>query len=291
MKISLVLSGGGARGMAHIGVIEELQARGHEIVSVAGTSMGSVIGGAFALGKMTEFKEWLYTLDKMKVFGLVDFTLSSQGLVKGEKVFQKMREFIEDRNIEDLPIPYVAVAADIINMKEVVFDRGSIYDAMRASIAIPTVFKPVKTGDGLLVDGGVLNNIPINRIKRIPGDFLVAVYVNADIPVSRPAITTEQEEEQQSVYQTKIKEFYHHLQKINPFGQEEHFGFFDLINNTISTVTNRLAHLALADYQPDLLIEVSRDACGTFDFYRAEEMVEMGRHAAIEKLDALKTSS
>lgn len=273
--------------MAHIGVIEELLRRGHEIVSVAGTSMGSVVGGVYALGKMTEFRDWLYTLDKLKVFGLVDFTLSSQGLIKGEKVFQRMREFIEDKKIEELPIPYVAVAADIINMKEVVFDSGSIYDAMRASVAIPTVLKPVKTENGLLVDGGVMNNIPVSRARRVDGDIVVAVNVNADIPVAGNLLTLQEEDQKESLYQSKLREFYQHLSKINPFGHEERLGYFDLINHTINIMTNRLANYALEIHTPDILIETSRDACSTFDFYRAEEMVEMGRNAAIEKLDAL----
>jgi len=285
MKITLVLSGGGARGMAHIGVIEELLERGHEVVSVAGTSMGSVIGAVFALGKMEEFKDWLCSLDRKRVFGLVDFTLSSQGLIKGEKVFQKMKEFIPDRNIEDLDIPYLAVAADIINMEEVIFDKGSVYEAMRASVAIPTVFTPVKTEQGLLVDGGVMNNIPISRVKRVEGSVVVAVNVNADIPVRKPEQSKELDDEQESAYQKKLKDFYQQLQKINPFSHEEHLGYFSLVNHTINIMTNRLATLSLEKNPPDLLIETSRDACNTFDFYKAEEMVRIGRLAAIEALD------
>ncbi len=287
MKISLVLSGGGARGMAHIGVIEELLQRGHEIVSIAGTSMGSIIGGVYALGKMEEFKDWLYTMDKRRVFALLDFTVSFQGLIKGEKFIQKMKEFIPDKKIEDLDIPYVAVAADIINMKEVVFDKGSIYYAMRASVAIPTVFKPVKTKSGLLVDGGVLNNVPVSRIKRIEGDTVVAVYVNADIPVKKPYLSKEEEAIRESVYQKKLREFHLQLKKTKPFDHEERLGYFALIDHTISVASNRLATLSLEKNKPDVLIEVSRDSCNTFDFYKAEELVEMGRYAAREKLDAL----
>ncbi len=151
----MVLSGGGARGIAHIGVVEELEKRGFEIRSIAGTSMGALVGGIYAVGKLQEFKNWLYTLDKLDVFKLIDFTLSSQGLIKGDRVFKKMKEFIPDKNIEDLKIHYAATATDIINNKEVVFNQGSIYDAIRASVAIPTVITPVKQDDTLLVDGGV----------------------------------------------------------------------------------------------------------------------------------------
>ena len=174
-KVALVLSGGGARGIAHIGVIEELEKRGFEISSIAGTSMGAVIGGVYTLGTMEAYKNWLYTLDKMKLFSLVDFNFSTQGLVKGDRLFQKMKDFIPDVSIENLRIPYATVATDIIHKKEVVFIEGSLLDAIRASIAIPTVLTPVKTKDGLLVDGGIINNIPINNIKRTPGDILIAV--------------------------------------------------------------------------------------------------------------------
>jgi NTE family protein len=163
-KVSLVLSGGGARGIAHIGVIEELEKQGFEIASISGTSMGAVVGGVYALGKMEEYKNWLYTLDKIKIFSLIDFSFSTQGLVKGDKLLNTVKAFIPDANIEDLSIPYAAIAADIINKKEVVFTKGSLFDAIRASMAIPTVFTPVKTEHGLLIDGGIINNMPINHV-------------------------------------------------------------------------------------------------------------------------------
>ncbi len=134
-KVSLVLSGGGARGMAHIGVIEELEKQGYEIASLAGTSMGALVGGVYAVGKIDELKNWLYSLDKRKTFSLIDFTFSKQGFVKGDKVFQKMKDFVPDINIEDLKIPYLAVASDILRKKEVVFTSGPLLDAIRASVA------------------------------------------------------------------------------------------------------------------------------------------------------------
>ena len=125
-NIALVLSGGGARGMAHIGVIEELLKRDYRITSIAGTSMGALIGGVYAQGKLEEFKNWVTGLDQLEVFKLVDLTIGKGGLVKGEKVLNKMKEFIPDTNIEDLPIPYSATAVDIIKHEEVVFRSGSV---------------------------------------------------------------------------------------------------------------------------------------------------------------------
>lgn len=282
-KVSLVLSGGGARGIAHIGVIEELEKRDYEIVSVTGTSMGSLIGGIYALGKLEELKDWLFTLDKLKVFNLVDFTFSSQGLVKGDKVLNTIKEFIPDDLIENLKIPFAAVAVDLLNKKEVVFRKGSIYEAIRASIAIPTVFTPVNAENSLLVDGGVLNNIPVNYAQRIPGDILIAVNVNADIPVYRPPLSQKEDETKESIYWKKIRDFQSYIEKIVPLGgsgSSDRFGYFDLINRTLDLMSGFIVQTIIEKNPPDMLIEVSKDSCGTFDFYKAEEMYEIGRHAA-----------
>ncbi|PKP33727.1 MAG: hypothetical protein CVU00_10205 [Bacteroidetes bacterium HGW-Bacteroidetes-17] len=283
-KVSLVLSGGGARGIAHIGVIEEIEKQGFEIFSVAGTSMGAMVGGIYALGKMEAYKNWICSLDKFKVFSLIDFSFSIQGLVKGDKVFNKMKEFIPDVNIEDLNIFYTAVAADIINKEEVVFTKGSIFEAIRASISIPTIFTPVKTDDGLLVDGGVINNIPINHAHRTPGDILIVVNVNANIPVDKPAISKKDNEIKRSIYQKKIKDFYRHLHKTHPISKTEKLGYFELMNKTISLMTYHNAQMLLDKYKPDILINISRNSSSTYDFYKAEELVEIGRHAAIKSL-------
>lgn len=284
-KVALVLSGGGARGIAHIGVIEELEKNGFQISSIAGTSMGAVVGGVYASGKLEAYKDWLYTLDKMKLFNLLDFSFTTEGLVKGDKLFHKMKEFISDQNIEDFGMPYAAVAADIINKKEVIFTEGNVFNAIRASVAIPTVLTPVKTADGLLVDGGVINNIPIEYITRTPGDILIAVNVNADIPYIKPVIQKTEIVAEQSVYQKRLKDFYHHLQKLNPLSNEEKIGYFNLINKTISLMMFHIAKVSIEQHPPDILIEVSADCCGAFDFYRAEEMVETGRAAAIQSLE------
>ena len=182
-KIALVLGSGGARGIAHIGVIRELADQGYQITSVAGSSMGALIGGIYASGKLDDYEKWLRTLDKLDVFNLVDFTLSSNGIIKADRVLNEIRKFIPDRNIEDLPIPFTAVATDIRNKKEVCFSSGSLYKAIRASISIPMVITPAMVDGVLMVDGGVLNPVPVNRVKRQPDDLLVAVNVNAQIPL------------------------------------------------------------------------------------------------------------
>jgi len=284
-KVALVLSGGGARGIAHIGVIEELEKQGYEITSIAGTSMGSVIGGVYALGKMDVLKDWAYTLDRRKVFSLVDFTLNKHGMVRGDKVFKKMKKLIPDKNIEDLPIPYVAVATDMIKKEEVLFREGSIYEAIRASVSIPTVFTPVKSDHKLMVDGGVLNNIPIDHIERTKGDMLIAVNVNSGIDFEKPLALEKDVEKKESRYNKRTNDFYKHLQKITPLlHDEEDLSYFNLITRTIDLMTWKIDQLALERHKPDMLIEISRESSTMWDFYKAEELVEIGRAAAIKKL-------
>ncbi|WPU92057.1 patatin-like phospholipase family protein [Mucilaginibacter sabulilitoris] len=287
-KVALVLSGGGARGMAHIGVIEELERQGFQISSLAGTSMGALVGGVHALGKMEVYKNWLYTLDKIKIFRLIDLNFRGQGLVKGDKLLHKMRDLIADRNIEDLPIPYAAVAADIINKKEVVLTTGSVLDAIRASIAIPTIVTPVKTKDGLLVDGGVINSLPIDHVSRLPNDILIVVNVNAPIPKDKRQVTASADKANVPVYRKRIKAIYKQLPKIKALRREEKFGYFDVISKTLSLMTYHNTQLTLEKYTPDILINISRDSCGLYDFYRAEELVETGKRATITALDAYR---
>jgi len=284
--VTLVLSGGGARGFAHIGAIEEIVSQGYVINSIAGTSMGALVGGVFAVGKLNEYKEWIYNLDKQDIFKLLDFSFSKQGLIKGDKVLNKMKEFIPDANIEDLKIKYTATAFDLALNKEVVFNQGSLYDAIRASIAIPTVFTPVVCGDSVLVDGGVVNNIPINNAIRSENDTLIAVYVNADVPVHE--INISEKSIWQELYIQKINEFRKNLSKSKSKDQGKKFNYFNLINDTMAVMTNQLATTIIKNSPPDILVEISKKSCGTFDFYKAEELVEIGRYATWEKFASLQ---
>ncbi len=290
-KISLVLSGGGARGIAHIGVIEELEKEGFEITSVAGTSMGAVVGAAYALDKLSEFKEWMLTLDRFKVINLLDFTFSTQGLVKGDKVFKTMKKITREANIEDLRIPFSCVAVDIINREEVIYNTGNVYDALRATVSIPTVFTPIKDGKKLLVDGGVLNNLPVNHVTRSEGDILVAVDVNSKAPVIDPFPTKKESEAEQSLYKTKMKEFQEQLQKILPTGKKESLSYFEVINKTIGLMISTIAQKTLDEHPPDILIKISKQTCNMFDFYRAKELVEIGRIATRNTLREINKNS
>ena len=177
-KVALVLSSGGPRGFAYIGAIEELLSRGYEISSIAGTSAGSLVGGVYAAGGLDAFKEWLYALDTAKVVSLMDFSISRSHLMKGNKVIEAIRKRVPDVRIEDLPIPFTAVATDLFTGEEVLLQEGPVFDAIRASISIPSMFQPARWRGRTLVDGGIVNTFPLNRVTRTPGDILVGFDVN-----------------------------------------------------------------------------------------------------------------
>lgn len=209
-KVALALSSGGPRGFAYIGAIEELQRRGYEITSVSGCSIGSLVGGVFAAGGISGFKEWLLSLDHMKVMSLMDVSISKSYLVKGEKVIRAIKEIVPDVNIQDLPIPYCAVAADLYTGEEVVFREGKLFDAIRASISIPSMFKPVQYGHRTLVDGGIVNTLPLNIISRTEGDILIGFdvnTVNTDAINSFLAVLHGQDIEQSSIESSAREKF------------------------------------------------------------------------------------
>lgn len=276
-KVRLVLGSGGARGMAHIGVIEELEKEGFIISEVVGCSMGAVVGGIYCAGYLAEYKHWLIKLSRLDVFRLLDFTLSAQGFVKGERVFKAIEEFIGDHKIENFRIPFTAVAADITYEKEVHYRSGSLFKALRASIAIPTVFTPVKEGKSQLVDGGVLNPLPMNLVKKEPGDWIVAVNLNANIPYTPNNLVAEKEPaaylKMFNAIQSTFPKFDSKTENI------ENLGLFELLNKSYDLTQDRLTELMIDIHKPDLVINVSRDACGVFEFYRANEIIEAGRKA------------
>jgi len=276
-KVRLVLGSGGARGMAHIGVIEELENAGFQIVEVVGCSMGAVVGGIYCAGYLTDYKHWLIKLTKLDVFRLLDFTLSSQGFVKGERVFKAIEEFIGDHQIEDFKIPFTAVSADLTNKKEVHYRSGSLFKALRSSIAIPTVFTPIRDGNSQLVDGGVLNPLPMNLVHKEAGDWVVAVNINANIPYLPINPLADKEP---SAYLKMFSAIQSSLPKFDSKTESlANLGLFDILNKSYDLTQDRVTELMIDLYKPDLVINISRDACGVFEFYRANEIIEEGRNA------------
>lgn len=276
--ITLVLSGGGARGIAHIGVIEELVKLNVNIASISGTSMGALIGGIYAVGKLEEFKQWMLKVNRTKIFKLIDFSFSTQGLVKGERIFNEIKEFITDVNIEDPPTKHTATALDIANGREVVFDKGSLFNAIRASISIPTIFTPLTLGDSVFIDGGVVNNIPINTAKRVENDIVIAVNVNAGVT-------------DDIVYYSELEQLAKQNLKANKsqYRINKNINYFFLVNNSLVTMTNHISNLILEKYPPDVLVEIPRNGAGIFEFYNAKAIINSGKEHFVNSIPEIQS--
>lgn len=279
VPISLVLGCGGARGIAHIGVIKCLIDRGFDIRSISGSSMGALIGGVYAAGKLDVYEEWLSSLQRRDVLGLLDFSFSTKSLFKGERIIQVLRELIGECNIEDLPIRFTAVATDINEQREIWLNRGSLFDAVQASMAVPMVFSPVVSGNKLLVDGGLINPVPI--APTLHDDTALTFAVDLNAPEEKFGKETEdngepsEHEASGSGYREMIGNYIGSLRRRGKFAEEEQ-GTFEVVFKSLSTVQMTLTQFKLAAYRPDLLVEIPRNLSAFFDFHRSAELVEFG---------------
>jgi NTE family protein len=307
LTVSLVLGSGGARGYAHIGVIQELEANGFSIRSIAGSSMGALIGGVYAAGKLEVYAEWVRPLQRFDVIRLLDWTISGGGFIKGDRIIGVLRDLIGDTNIEELPIPYTAVAVDLDVQREVWFSQGPLFDAIRASIAIPTIFRPYHYQGRLLVDGGLLNPLPVSPTLRDLTDCTIAVDINApaepldgETPAggadhgaagqASPEMLPEgtkpaPSEVQRATYRQRIAEFVESLMEKRAsqaaIGEP---GAFELFARSLDTVQETITRLKLAAEPPDLLITIPRNAAAFYEFHRADELIELGRKRTREAL-------
>lgn len=287
-RAALALGSGGARGLAQIGMIHELEKANFEIVAISGTSIGSLIGGLYASGHLGEFEKWIKNLDKSGVLELVDFTLNAQGFVKGERVFNEMRKFIPSVQIEDLSIPFTAVSADLHSRKEVRISEGELFDAIRASIAIPSVLTPVINGDQLLVDGGVVNPLPISAIPASDAEFLIAADLNGSDPYQKPEKEKSQRQQERKRWNTRISEEFNLKFKDFFFKENKKTNkpnYFEIINSSFDLMQDSLTEVVLKDCKPDILVRIPRDSASTFSFYKAEELIEYGRKAMAHELE------
>lgn len=272
-KIALVLSGGGARGLAHIGAIETLESHGYEITSIAGCSMGALIGGMYAAGKLPEVKDWVLALDRRKVLSLVDFSLSLTHLVKGDRVMEALKEIVPDVNIEDLPIPYTAVATDWNSGKEVIFDHGSLYDAIRASISIPLFLNPVRREDMLLVDGGLVNSLPLNRVVRHSGDLLFGINVSTHD--YQGELLMQQFVERKLLSKSMAVAF---MNRIMKHFEGININYVTLLMRTIAIMLEQNTRQQILISRPDLVVQVPMKRYGVFDFDKAAAILQIGKH-------------
>jgi len=278
-NVALALSSGGARGLAHIGAIEELEAQGYHISSIAGCSMGALIGGVYAAGKLNEFREWMKTIDRKKMLGLIDFSLSLNHIVKGTRIIEAIMEFVPDVNIEDLPIPYCAVATDLKAGREVLFCKGSLFKAIRASISLPSFYEPIQRDDMILIDGGIINPLPLNRVKRQSGDILVGVDVSGHDYKAQwdemHRLTAMQKSD--TSLKTKI------LDMLIPDNIE--FNYYTVLSRASSLMIRQNSILMAQLMNPDILIDIQMNRYGTFDFDKSEKLIAIGRQKTLQAKD------
>ena len=287
-SVSLVLGSGGARGLAHIGVIQWLEQNGLDIRCIAGASMGALIGGIYAAGKLDAYTRWVTALERRDVVRLLDFSFGGNGLIKGERVIMVLRDLIGDRNIEDLPIAFTAVATDLDGQKEVWIKHGPLFDAIRGSIAFPTIFTPYEHQGRRLLDGGLVNPVPIAPTLNDKNDITIAVNLSAKAEAEFDVREKRKSRKKSSGSDHhRITQFIESLPWKLGQHDQENVGFFDVLAKTIDTMQNTIAQSKLAAYSPDVIIDVPRNICAFYEFHRAAEMIEIGRLRAQKVLAPL----
>ena len=298
--ISLVLGSGGARGLAHIGVIHWLNENGFKIKSISGCSMGALIGGIYAAGKLDDFEHWVRAITKVEIVKLLDLSWGTSGLVKGDRIINTLTALVGDKYIEDLPITFTAVAADIVSEKEVWINEGLLFDAIRASISLPLFFTPFRRNGIDLVDGGVLNPVPIAPTFNDSTDFTVAVNLGGLVEAEgKIEIIGKQESNEPSAFPEQfsgpfteaVTEYVGRLTDSIAGGVNQDWDAYDIANQAFDAMQSTIARQKLAAYPADFNIEIARNACGTLEFDRAAEMIQLGYSKAEETLGCLLIKS
>ncbi|PIE25123.1 MAG: serine protease [Neptuniibacter caesariensis] len=284
-SISLALGSGGARGLAHIGIIKELERAGYRIESIAGCSIGALIGGVYAAGKLAEFETWIRAIDKTDILSLLDLTWRSDGLVKGDKIIETLVELVGDWKIEDLPIRFTAIAADIDEEREVWMSSGSLFDAIRASISLPMFFSPVEYNGSYLVDGGILNPVPIAPCFNDRTDKIFAVNLSGAVEHGLH-IKEKSSDSGDSSFRERVHNFVEKLYKPDDDNGRA-MSMYDVANQAFDTMQGTIARQKLAAYPPDGIIEIPRNACGILEFHKGDALIDLGAKRARIFLSAL----
>ncbi len=292
-SIRLVLGSGGARGLAHIGAIREIERRGYEIKSVIGCSVGAMVGGCYCAGKLDKFEEWVSSLSEWDVVRFMDFSLfSKNGIMKGDMLTDTLRELVGDRTIEDLPLPFAAVATNINDHKEVWITKGDLFDAMRASMAIPGLMTPKEIDGKTLVDGGLLNPLPGAPTYLDGTQFTIAVSL-AGRDVDQPFGPNPPEPNESSIgrYRKSIDEFLGSVHDRLGIEQKKEkkekveLGVSGVMLEAFDAMQQTIARYRLAAYPPDILIEIPNNVCRTLEVYKARRLIHAGEHWAHETFE------
>ena len=286
--VALALGAGGARGLAQIGVIEALQARNIKIVAVAGASSGALVGGAFAAGKLDALREWMLGTSRTGMLRLLDPGFGRSALFTGDRLVRRLREVVGEPRIEDLPVDFTAVAVDLMRQREVWLRRGDMWDAVRASFAIPGVFTPFEVHGRDLVDGGLLSPLPIAATRLSDAHRLIAVDMHGwpQRPPGNPANEEEKEEAPRGRIGRWLDEHFDDDDDRKNEAPERELGFAELMSRSLDTMQAQISRVQIALDPPEIVIRIPRDACEFYEFWRGRELIEIGRREADKVLDA-----
>lgn len=282
-SVSLVLGAGGARGLAHIGIIKWLVENNYQIKAISGCSIGALIGGIYASGNLEKYEQWVCQINKMEILSLLDIAWKSNGLVRGDKIINTLVELLGDQLIEDLPLAFTAVASDIKNEKEVWINKGSLFKAIRASISWPLFFTPVMHNGQLLIDGSILNPMPIAPTFGDQSDLIIAVNLGGlrqnIIDKSKSTTHISKQAEDPNIHH-KIKTFINKFRNNSVPRKSQDWGAQEIVVQSLDAMQSTIARHKLAAYPADYVIEIARNTCGTLEFDRAQELIDLGYQKA-----------
>jgi NTE family protein len=316
-KVGLALGGGGARGWAHIGVLRALEENDIPIDCIAGTSIGALVGAIYVHDKLDELEQFANEIEVSNLVSLMDISFPGLGLIDGHRVQEFLSGYLVDATVENCRIPFRCVATNFLMKEEVVFESGAMVDAVRASISIPGVFVPFKQDKTYLVDGGVINPVPVNILQKMGADVAIAVNLNHDPKTAEPPKRsaaevkeadksesdneqsthddTSQEEEQQLLQRLTTR--YENLKavledQVNEWMPDSQTGLniFDVLGNSINMMEQQVTRVRLATDVPDVLIEPDLIEFGIFDFQQPKPMMQRGYDAAIAKMSEIKAA-
>ncbi|HAS23049.1 patatin-like phospholipase RssA [Idiomarina loihiensis] len=299
VKVALALGSGAARGWAHIGVIKALEEMGVRINMVAGTSIGSLVGAGYASGRLAEVEQWVQGMNRWEVFNLLDFGFNHGGIIGGEKVFNRAREEFGQRNIEDLPVTYGAVATDLYSGREIWLRKGDLYDVSRASCAMPGVLSPKSLDGRWLIDGGLVNPVPVSLCRALGADFVIAVHLNSQLNSKAlkrrgrsipPQTETEQVEKEKADMEehgeddngffdslwSGSKEYLDSFKERFRNNGEKAPGMFSVMASSIDIMQERITKARMAGDPPDILVQPKLGHIGIMEFYRGQEAIDLG---------------
>lgn len=314
IKIGVALGSGAARGWAHIGVLRALEEIGVRPDVVTGTSIGSLVGGAYCAGRLDELEAWVNEMDRWQVFNLMDFSLMNGGVVSGERVFNFAREQFGAIRIEDLPIRFAAVATDLYTGREIWLKRGDVYDVARASCAMPGLLSPKPLDNRWLVDGALVNPVPVSLNRALEADFVIAVHLNSQLNVQAPQIPpqdmspqglteqVEQEDErakqrrtpQKSIDEPGFKSFlaqgqsYFDNLKQKLKKDQPTPGVMGVMAGAIDIMQERVTKARMAGDPPDVLLQPKLGHIGILEFERGEEAIKVGYESTMRMRELIE---